>query len=335
MKIKTIKYTNNLLLLAITILLAFILLSYSPMGNAQSMSWSAWVQQLRQDAIAQGIQPNVFDQAFANISGPDQQILFFNRTQPEKRISFMDYRNTRIDPLRIRMGRMEYLGHQQLLNQIGRDYGVDACTVAAIWGIETSYGHYMGTFPVITSLSTLAYDSSRPDYFRSELLIALHILNEGDVSLQNFKGEWAGASGIPQFMPSSWQQYAVDYDHDGRKDIWQSLSDGLASIGNYLSMNGWQANEPSAIEVSLPSGFDENLLGIDTVKSVSEWSNLGVAPASGFSLPTENLNASIVQPNGGPALMAFNNFKVIMKYNNSIFYAGSVGYLADKICGRQ
>lgn len=336
MNIKTIKLHPFLSFMLGTPLLLFSLLIYAPTSHAQqSEGWQTWVQQLRQDAIAQGISANVFDNAFVNMDGPNQQILHFDHTQPEKRISFIQYRSTRIDPLRIRMGRSAFQNNQSLLTKIGNDYGVDPCVVTAIWGIETSYGHYMGDYPVITSLATLAYGSDRQDYFRSELLIALHILNDGQVPYSKFKGEWAGASGYPQFMPSSWQKYAVDYNNNGRKDIWTSTPDGLASLANYLSQNGWQINQPWAIEVVLPDNFDSNLLGIGIVKTVSAWTNLGVTPSENFSLPQQTLSASIVQPNGGPAFMVFNNFNTLLKYNNSVYYACSVGYLADKICGRQ
>lgn len=301
----------------------------------QSLSWQQWRQQLRQEAISQGISPNLFDGTVGNMSGPIQQILYFDRTQPEKRISYIQYRNTRIDPLRIKMGRSAYQKHQQLLTQIGNDYGVDPCLVTAIWGIETSYSNYMGGFPVITSLATLAYGSDRTDFFRSELLIALHILNDGHVSYSNFKGEWAGASGIPQFMPSSWQKYAVDYQRDGHKDIWRSTPDGLASIANYLLMSGWRANQPVAIEVDIPAGFNENLKGLNIVKTVNEWQSLGITSSGEIQLPQQNYSASIVQPNGGPAFMVFNNFNALKNYNGSLFYDCAVNYLANKICGRQ
>lgn len=318
------------------LILLAILILFSSLAIAQpNESWDAWLQQLRQEAISQGISPKVFDTAFANIHGPNAQVLYFNRTQPEKRMTFLQYRKSRIDSMRIRMGKFEYQKNQNLLNYISNNYNIDPCFVAAIWGIETSYGHYMGTFPVINSLSTLAYESNREEYFRSELLIALHILNDGHVSINHFKGEWAGASGYPQFMPSSWEKYAVDYNNDGRKDIWTSPADGLASIGNYLAKNGWQKNQPWAIQVILPATFDDNLLGLNIVKTVNQWNALGVQPANGFNIPDQTLNASILQPNGGPTFMVFDNFKTILTYNKSIFYVCSVGYLADKICGRE
>jgi len=157
----------------------------------------------------------------------------------------------------------------------------------------------------------------------------LHILQEGQISLNNFKGEWAGASGHPQFLPSSWYKYAVDYDRDGKKDIWNSLPDGLASIANYLAKSGWQLGQPWAVEVTLPDDFDSNLLGKKIVKPVSEWLSLGIK--TNRKLPSEQLPASIIQLHEGPALMVFNNFKVLQKWNDSNYYVSTVGYLADQI----
>lgn len=336
MKTTRMQFLDNRLFVLLTLILVTLFITYPAISFAQqTLSWQQWRQQLRQDALSQGISPNVFDSTVGNMSGPVQQILFFDRTQPERRISYIQYRNTRIDPLRIKMGRSAYQKNQQLLSQIGNNYGVDPCLVTAIWGIETSYSHFMGGYPVITSLATLAYGSDRADYFRNELLIALHILNDGHVSYSNFKGEWAGASGIPQFMPSSWQKYAVDYQRDGHKDIWKSTPDGLASIANYLLMSGWRANQPVAIEVNLPNGFNENLKGLNIVKTVNEWQSLGVTSSGELALPQQNYSASIVQPNGGPAFMVFNNFSALKNYNGSLFYDCAVNYLANKICGRE
>lgn len=304
------------------------------LGSAQAQNWSQWVAGVRKEALSQGIPASLFDEAFANIHEPSRQIKGLAHSQPEHRLTFSKYLNTRADGYRIAMGRKNYEKNKALLEDIGIAYGVDPCFVASFWGMETSYGTYMGNFPVIKSLATLAYDSNRPEFFRKELLIALHILKDGHVSLANFKGEWAGASGQPQFLPSSWIQYAVDYDGDGRRDIWQSRPDALASIANYMKKNGWQTGQPWAIHVKLPAHFDNNLQGKAIVKPVSEWNAMGVRTENGQPLPHQNLQASIVQPNGGPVFLAFPNYKMILRYNNSIYYAGAIGYLADKICHR-
>lgn len=300
-----------------------------------SQQWNQWVSEVRREALGQGISPSLFDQAFSNIHEPSRRIKGLSRHQPEHRLTYLKYRNTRADRYRIIIGRKRYKENQQLLEKIGKEYGVDPCFIVSFWGMETSYGSYMGNFPVIKALATLAYDSKRKDFFRKQLFLALHIVNDGHVSLKDFKGEWAGASGQPQFLPSSWTKYAVDYDGDGRKDIWKSKPDVFASIANYMVQHGWQYGQPWAIKVKLPHNFDEKLEGKRIVKSVSEWNRMGVRTLDGKPLPYQNLTASIVKPYGGPVFLAFPNYKMILRYNNSIYYAGAIGYMADSICRRE
>lgn len=295
-------------------------------------SWNEWVAGVRKEALAQGISPEVFDRAFADVHEPSRQIKGFMRSQPEHRLTYTKYLNTRADKFRVAIGRKEYKKNQAVLEEIATHYGVNPCFIVSFWGMETSYGTYMGNFPVIKALATLAYDSKRKEFFRKELFIALRILNEGHVSLADFKGEWAGASGQPQFLPSSWVKYAVDYDGDGHKDIWKSKPDVFASIANYMKLNGWRTGEPWAIQVKLPPNFDMAMEGKTIVKPVSEWNTLGVRTESGEALPYQNLEGSIIQPYGGPTFLAFPNYKMILRYNNSIYYAGAIGYMADKIC---
>ena len=307
----------------------------APLAFSAQENWSTWLQNVKNEARHQGISEDVIEKAFANVHEPSQRIKNLSKSQPEKRLSYTKYRNSRIDAYRIALGLKKYKEYHDLLASIGEKYGVDPCFVVSFWGIETSYGGYMGDFPVIQSLSTLAYDSKRKDFFRHELFTALHILNDGHVSLEHLKGEWAGASGHPQFLPSSWVKYAVDYDGDGKRNIWTSKPDALASIANYMKANGWRANEPWAVRVKLPANFDSTLEGKTTVKPVREWQAMGVRLGDGGNLPYSNLEASIIQPHGGPVFLAYPNYKMILKYNNSIYYAGAVGYLADKICQRK
>lgn len=298
------------------------------------LSWGEWVQQLRTEAVADGIRPELFDSIFQNIPGPNTRILHFERTQPEKRITFLTYRKSRADAFRIKLGRSEFRKNAQILNDVGSRYGVNPCFIVSLWGLETSYGRFMGTFPVIQSLATLAYASPRAAFFRKELLIALHIVNEGHVRLEDFKGEWAGASGHPQFMPSSWLKYAVDYTGSGRKDIWKNPADVFASIANYLMQHGWQKDAPWAIQVNVPSTFDRSLINNKEEKTLAEWQKLGITTADGRPWPNGDLKAALVEPDGGPDILVFNNFKVLMKWNHSVYYAGTVGYMAEQICGR-
>jgi len=300
-----------------------------------TLTWKQYVKELRKEALAQGIRPEVFDDAFANIKAPNRKVLYYDRTQPEKRLTYLKYRNTRADAYRIKIGQKKLKQYGPLLNQIGQEYGVSPCFIASFWGLETSYGNYMGNFPVIKSLATLGYDNRRSAFFRKQLFHALHILNDGHVELKDFKGEWAGASGQPQFLPSSWHNFAVDHNGDGRRDIWKTKEDVFASIANYVKQNGWQTGQPWMIPVTTPRGFDKNIMTRKVKHSVNYWAERGVRPMKGYQLPDGNLQASIVRPYGGPTMMVFNNFNVIMKWNRSIYYAGTVGYLAQKICKRQ
>lgn len=298
-------------------------------------SWELWVSELKEEAISEGIDPNLFDQLFANISAPDQSVEHFSHHQPEHRINYPEYKNTRADTYKIIIGRREYKKHQSILQSVAHSYNVNACYIVALWGMETSYGRYMGKFPVIKSLATLAYQSNRQAKFRSELLYALHMLNDHQVSIEQFKGEWAGATGQPQFLPSSWVKYAVDYDKCGRKNIWTSYPDVFASIANYLVKNNWNNAEPIMIPVALPEDFDTRLIGTSMTKPVSTWNKLGVHATDGGSLPYSNLQASLIKPDGDDAYLIYPNFKVLLSYNNSIYYAGTIKYLADEICQKQ
>lgn len=321
-------------LLTLFFLLYFPLIAL-PIHTAQAakQSWQSWVKDLRKEAVSEGIDPQLFDQVFQNIR-PRPKVIRLDRRQPEKRLTFLEYRKSRIDPYRIKLGAREYKKHKTLINNISHDYGVSACFIVALWGIESSYGRFMGNFPVVSSLATLAYDNRRGDFFRRELLYALHILNEGHIQPHNFKGEWAGGTGQPQFLPSSWHNFAVDHNNDGKKDIWKHYGDIFASIANYLVQNGWQTGEPWGLAVNIPGHISHSLLTLKRSESISAWRKQGVTLLPGESWPSRNLQASLIEPNGGPGFLVFNNFKVIMKWNRSTFYAASVGYLADEICER-
>lgn len=314
-----------------TISIIFIICISASSAFAQK-NWPAFLNDVKQEALNQGIRPSVIESAFYGMNEPNRKVLHLDKSQPERRLTYIEYRNTRADPYRIKLGKNQLKKHKSLLEQISKHYGVSECFIVSLWGLETSYGRFMGNFPVVYSLATLAYDDRRADFFRNELFLALHILNDNQVQLNNFHGEWAGASGQPQFLPSSWYKYAVDYDGDGRKDIWKSLPDALASIANYLHVNGWNPGEPWAIAVTVPPSLSQDLMSSKITKSVRDWERLGVMVRQGEPLPSQNEQASIVQTDGGPTLMIFNNFKVIMKWNNSVYYAGTVGYMAERIC---
>jgi membrane-bound lytic murein transglycosylase B len=324
--------TNRRLLPLIALITALFFLPSSLF--AALPPWPQYVKQLRQEALRQGIRPAVFDAAFRGLHAPKKRVLHLDRTQPEQRLTFLKYRNTRADAFRIKLGRRELKRYNRLLQQIGDEYGVSPCFITALWGLETSYGRFMGSFPVIHSLATLSYKNRRAAFFRKQLFYALHIVNDGHVALKDYKGEWAGASGQPQFLPSSFNHYAVDYNGDGKKDIWKNMGDIFASIANYLKQNGWQSNGPWSVPVVLSSHLPKSIMSLKVKKTVNQWRAMGVHAAYGYRLPSGNLQASVVRPYGGPNMMVFNNFNVIMRWNRSIYYAGTVGYTAEKICRR-
>lgn len=316
----------------LSVFLLTLFLSQSAMAQA---AWPQWVAELRQEAVSQGISPTLFDGLFNTMRAPQSQVLGLSKTQPEHRLSYPQYLNTRASQDRIVYGQKEYARNKNLLASLENDYGVDPCIIVALWGMETSYGHFMGTFSTVQALATLAYESNRPEMFRKELLDALHMLNDNQVSIQEFKGEWAGASGQCQFLPSSWYKYAVDYDGDGRKNIWSSVPDVLASIANYLKLHGWETGQPVTMNVQLPASFDPQYVQTREIKTLREWANLGVLQANGQALPDSSTKAFLVHPDSGPVWLAFNNFQVILNYNNSIYYAGAINYMAGKICHRR
>jgi membrane-bound lytic murein transglycosylase B len=303
-----------------------------PATPSQSTTWSQWLATTEQEAISAGDSTAVVKDALNGLT-PDQRILGYDKTQPERRLTYQQYRRSRGDDFRIKMGLREYQHNAPLLNRVARSYGVSPCAIVALWGMETSYGHYMGTFSVIRSLATLAFYSNRSDYFHEQLLDALQILSEGHIDNAHYVGEWAGASGQPQFMPSSIQKYAVDYDGDGRKNIWTSLPDVFASIANYLVQHGWQADAPWGYEVNVPTQLSLKV-GENNWYPISAWQQAGVTLSNGQPIPNSTAQAVLIIPDGGPGLLAFANFFVFKQYNNSTYYAGTVSYMANEICQR-
>ncbi|MGM0788194.1 MAG: lytic murein transglycosylase, partial [Thermodesulfobacteriota bacterium] len=219
--------------------------------------------------------------------------------------------------------------------EIYYEYGVPPRYIIAFWGIETNFGDHLGSFQVIDSLATLAYNQRRSEFFRAELLDALRIIEQGHIDPDGMRGSWAGAMGHMQFLPSTFTGHAVDYTGNGRKDIWGSLPDAFASAAKFLSDIGWQKGELWGREVLLPEDFDLSLASMDTKKTVNEWSGLGVRRAYGEPLPAADMEGSVILPQSheGPAFLVYNNFRVIMRWNRSINYAISVGHLADRIIG--
>lgn len=296
--------------------------------------WTAWVQGFRGRALARGIQPATFDAAFRR-AGYVPGVVTRDRNQTEFTRTLEDYLAIAASDQRIAMGRAALAQQGRTLSAIQGRYGVEPEVICAIWGLESQYGTRRGDIPVVSSLSTLAYDGRRGAFFEGQLIAALQILQAGDITPERMTGSWAGAMGHTQFIPTSYQQFAVDFTGDGRRDIWsEDPSDALASTAAYLARSGWRSGQPWGTEVRLPPGFDIGLVGRDRVRASTDWAALGLAPASGGALPDHGAGA-LVLPQGaaGPAFLLWNNARVIGRYNNALNYIIGVGHLSDRLAG--
>ena len=294
--------------------------------------FAAFLASVRAQAIGSGVAAATVDRAFAGLR-PNAKVLELDSYAPERTQSWERYRATRLSDVRVTAGRKALQANRDALEVIARRYGVDPTVIVAIWGLETNYGGFTGGFSVIEALATLAADGRRDGYFQRELINALRILDSGDIALPRMTGSYAGAMGQPQFMPSSYFQYAVSFDGSPRRDIWDNRNDALASIANYLLRSGWRAGEPWAQLVRAPAGLIVGRDSRDDRRPVPAWTRLGVTRPDGSALASPALTAALVQPDGpgGEAYLTYNNFDVIRLYNHSDLYALSVGLLADEI----
>jgi len=299
---------------------------------AADVDFSTWLSRLRHDAIGQGIRPQSVALALQGVH-EIPRVLELDRHQPESSFTFEQYLDRVVTPQRIDTGRQRLDENRALLEQIGARYGVQPRFIVALWGLETDFGRVTGDFPVISSLATLAYDGRRSELFRRELIAAIRIVDQGYIRPEEMMGSWAGAMGQSQFMPSSYLEAAVSYSGDGRRDIWNRREDVLASIANYLSRLGWHGSETWGREVLVPHDFDMRLVGKTIRKPLKEWRQLGIRLLDGGELPSRDLTAALVMPDGegGRAFLAYDNFRTILKWNNSSYFALSVGALADAL----
>ncbi len=297
-------------------------------------AFESWMAEFRQEAIAQGISAATLDAALTGVT-PAEKVVELDRRQPEFLQTFIEYLDKRVTPARIARGQALLQEHAALLDAVEQKYGVPKSVLIAFWGLETNFGATMGNHNIPASLATLAFDGRRSTFFRNQLLDALRLIDAGHVQAIDMLGSWAGAMGHMQFMPSTYRAYAVDGDGDGRINLWQSVPDAMYSAGNYLKRAGWRAQEPAALEVRLPDNFDWRYARANNQLPVSEWAGLGVRKMDATALPAAAGTAAILLPQGwqGPALMVFDNFDVIMKWNRSVNYALSVAQLAQQMEG--
>lgn len=330
----------NIIKLHLTSLFATLLLCFAGSLPLQAQEdrppFRDWLETLRAEALDEGISAETLDRVLPSIEEPVERVVELDRSQPEFMQTFSGYMRNRISDARIDRGRALLEEHSELFARIQAEYGVQPHYLVAFWALESNFGDFTGGFSVVNALATLAYDPRRSGFFRRELITALRIIDQGHIAHEQMSGSWAGAMGQCQFMPSTFQRYAVDGDGDGRIDIWNSLPDIFASAGNFLSESGWRGDERWGREVLLPDDFDYTLTGTGVRKSVAEWSALGVRRTDGNPLGNiQDMEGSILLPAGadGPAFIGYNNFRTTLVWNRSNFYAISVGHLADRFMG--
>ena len=298
-------------------------------GLAATGSFGGFLDGVGAEARRRGIADATIEAAFAGVR-PNARVLELDRHQPEFTLSWAQYRARVLPPARLALGREVYARRQALLAQVQQRYPVWPGVVMGIWGLESGFGAKTGNFGIVEALATLAYDGRRTAFFRAELIDALRILDAGDVSPAGMTGSYAGAMGQPQFMPSSYLSYAVDFTGDGRRDIWHSEPDVFASIANYLARSGWQPGVPWGQPVLVPAGFD-GASGREVRRSLEAWMALGVRRQDGTRFTRGDVEGALVLPDGagGDAFMTYANFHVIRRYNPSDFYALGVGLLGN------
>lgn len=299
-------------------------------------AFRACVQDLQASAAARGIPQPVVQRAFAGVTTADAKVIELDRRQPEFLLSFWRYVGNSVSEQRVATGRQMLAQHGALLQRVQAQYGVQPEVLVAFWGLESNYGAIMGDYPTIRSLATLACDERRAQFFANELNEALRMIAFDRIDPAIMKGSWAGAFGNTQFMPSTFTVHAIDYDGDGRRDLFRSLPDVFASSANFLQKSGWRAGEPASHEVVLPPSFPYEQADPSIEKTNAEWAALGVRRVDGQPLGAPDGRSAIGLPAGhrGPAFLLLPNYKVIMRWNRSLLYGLAVSILSERLAGR-
>jgi len=300
-------------------------------------SFEQWKQHFKHQAINDGINPKLFDKAFLHITS-DPAVIKIDTNQPEFTRNIWDYIDNAIASSRLKRGQSQLKKYSRLFDEIEKKYGVPREVIVAIWAMESDFGRNYGSKNVIRSLATLAHNArseKRADFATEELLTALHIIQGNKLNVGSLIGSWAGAMGQPQFMPSSYVKYAVDYNGDGQRNIWETEADVFASIANFLKESGWRALEDWGVEVNLPRDFDWKLNTSSYELRFVQWRFIGVTNASGKSFSYPQRQASLFIPAGrfGPSFLVTHNFHVIKRYNKSLSYTLAVAQLSRLLSG--
>jgi membrane-bound lytic murein transglycosylase B len=314
--------------------------------NTNKLSFEQYINNIKQEALTKGYDSALIERSFNNVKF-HQRAVVADKNQPEVVETLDTYLPKRVPQWKIDRARKLYKKHQILLTSVGEKYGVQPRFIVALWGLETNFGKFTGGYNVISALSTLAYEGRRESFFKKQLWAALTILDEGHISIENFKGSWAGAMGQNQFMPTSFLNYAVDGDGDGKKDIWQNQTDIFSSMANYLKKEGWNNSLTWGRQVTLPESFDlshaipkntgsrANWLKAwnKSEKTLAQWQALGLRRMDGRDLPNVDITAALVFPDdhNGRVYLAYDNYSSLRHWNLAYYFVSSVGHLSDRI----
>ena len=292
-----------------------------------------WLQDTALEAKEKGISEPLIEK-FLNNTKFLQRTVKLDKKQPFKVLTFDRYKQNIIPQSRIDKARKKLKENRALLEEIGTKYGVQPRFIVSLWAVESDFGNNMGNFNIIDALSSLSYNGRRGEFFKRELFNAMKIIDEGHIEYEDMKGSWAGAMGQSQFMPSSFLELAVDYNGDGKRDIWGSRADVFASIANYLSKRGWNDEQTWGRAVKLPRKFNKKLISSKVTKDLQEWQKLGVRKKNGSDLPKrKGLESSIIRPEDDKreTYVVYPNYKVLLKWNRSLYFATGVGLLSDAL----
>jgi membrane-bound lytic murein transglycosylase B len=331
---------------AVSLVALALVIALTSASHAQpSQAFDEWLQDLLTEARTRGYSDELLAQTLAGLT-PLPRVIVSDRRQPEVTLTFDEYLRRRVTPAVVQRGRELATEHREIFAQVRDAYGVPPTIILAIWGLETRFGRYGGDVPVFQALATLAWEPRRATFFRAQLYDALTMVDRRHIDAASMKGSWAGAMGQPQFMPSSYLAYAVDFDGDSRRDIWMSAADTFASIANYLVSHGWQGDEPWGREVRVtPAAAERAARALGTRKSgcramremigpapLAAWQRLGVRRPDGANLPTGGPAASLVRV-GKQRFLVHGNYDALLRYNCANYYALAVATLADRIGG--
>lgn len=307
-------------------------IGFAQAEDKTAQGFAEYVTALKAEAQQKGFDESLLNDAFSDISFRPT-VIKSDKNQPEKKTTLDSYLASRVPDWKVQQAVEMYNKHKSLLDEIGKKFQVQPRFIVALWGNESNFGRIQGNYSVLSALASLAYEGRREKLFKDNLFAALTILDEGHTSVDALKGSWAGAMGQSQFMPISFLNYAVDYDGDGRKDIWQTEADVFASIANYLSSEGWDNNGTWGRQVSLTQPIKEFGLSKSLYKPLADWQQAGVRRFDGSDLPNVDIPASLIMPDGseGRVYLVYNNFHTLMKWNRSSYFGVSVGYLSERI----